>query len=255
MLDAYDVWSLLDSSPPRLPGTPEATAAHEAGHAVAAHRLGFQVNVIVLEPIGDCSGYVLYGPRGSTAGTLTREQRALIFKWKEAAGPVRVARRLAKLAQEGPNTGRSAAGLAARDVLVAMAGPVTEAGVRGEYDWRGARDDVEAAALALAECVPGEEFAAVWRVALRTAVRMAARHTIEVEAVTAALLELGELDGKKFRTIVDQHAGSPGVVDLARELATRVRRAVRKGGCRRGASSLRGVKGGVALPPIRTTAR
>lgn len=169
----------------------EATAFHEAGHAVMVHVEGYAVLACTIE----------HGDRGIGGGGM--------------AGGVMWNNPLAVHASELPEDHDRPAAM--RSVArIALAGEIAQRRYRAS-SWRKhqGRTDRETALMLAIRLVQSGEQAAALMIGLEAQVQDAlARHWRLVEAVAAALVRHGHLSGNAFAVLVDGVAGRGGVARL-----------------------------------------
>ena len=156
----------------------EATAYHEAGHAVMAHTLGVRMHGASIIADGDVLGHVRFKkPRWLIFEELSGEATPRAQNWIE------------------------------RNIQVAYAGQLTEKMYMGRSNQGGARADDEGMAdLALCACGSAEEARAFLQwLELRAAAPLGTpRFKVAVEAVARELLARKKLTGREIKkTIID----------------------------------------------------
>ena len=144
----------------------EAVAYHEAGHAVAALALGRPVHLVSVLPDRERLGQC--------------EFRKGVFRpsedWLE------------------------------REILISLAGLAAEARHTGEYDWGGARRDLQYVRRLTVERAGERRAARLERRLLSKAEHLLAQegHWQAVELIVAELLRLGTISGRAARHLFDQ---------------------------------------------------
>ncbi len=152
----------------------EATAYHEAGHAVAAYVVGRRVREISIVADGDMLGHVAYWP------------------WPDSFHPdYETDGKTRRMVESG--------------IITSLAGPVAEALFRGRHNWRGANSDTrQAVDLASYMCGGAEETGAYigwlfWRA--RTILSLP-EHWAAVQALAGDLLEQRRIGTQRARQII-----------------------------------------------------